>query len=152
MPGEAQFIRLMPIIVRLFPQLVKATFYRGSVVTLNKVTPSPDEDLERELNRKIKQKSADKSKDNQMVVKVSDAVACIEKGFNDTTLIKEFILTAAKALLEGRQSVACGQRMFDQMATCVRQKALRQDTPRAAHRTTRIGRPAKGHGKGRKGF
>jgi hypothetical protein len=149
MPGVDQFIRMIPIIIRLAPNLIKYTFYRGSIVVANKVTPATDEDLARELNRQIKQKSSDQAKDNQMVIKVSEAIKCVESNFNNTTLIKEFVLVAAKSLFEGRQTEACGQRLFDQMARCIRENALRQSTSRRVHRKTGHGRPAKGHGKGR---
>lgn len=152
MAGEAQLVRLIPIIVRLFPQLIKTTFYRGSVVVANKVTPATDEQLDPNLERKIDRRREDQSKDNQMVLKVSAALKCVEENFNNTTLIKEFIFVACESLLKGVQTKACGQRMFEKIATCIREHALRQDTPRAAHRSTRYGRPAKGHGHGRSGF
>lgn len=143
-------VRLVPILVRLFPQLVKTTFYRGSVVIANKVDPQSEEELQRELERKIKRNERDDAKDKQTVVKVSDALKCVEETFNATTLIKEFILVACVSLLEGHQKEACGQKMFDKMARCIREHALRQDTPRSAHRQTTHGRPARGHGHGRR--
>jgi hypothetical protein len=150
--AQEQILRMLPIIIRLAPQLVKQTFYRGSAVVANKIDPATDEALERDLNRKIKRDPKQESKDNQMCIKVSEAVNCVEKHFNNTTLVKEFMLTAAKSLFEGRTTEACGQRLFDQMTRCIRENALRQDTPRAAHRTTKHGRPARGHGRGRSGF
>jgi hypothetical protein len=116
------------------------------------VRPATDEDLARELDQKIKQNPSDKAKDNQRVVKVSDAVACVENTFNSTTLIKEFVLVAAKSLISGTQTQACGQSMFDAMAKCIRDKALSQLSARDIKRSTSIGRPALGHGKGRKSF
>jgi len=148
MPGVEQLPRIIPLIVRLFPQLVRQTFYRGSVVVANDVRPSTDTELERNLREKIKQKKKDQERDNQMVIKVADAIACIEEKFNNTTIVKEFILVAVQSLWEGVQTQACGQRMFDAMAKCIREKALRQDTPRSAHRETTHGRPARGHGHG----
>lgn len=146
----APIVRLIPIIIRLFPDLVKLTFYRGSVVVANRVTPMSETELERAVNAQVKtQDPRDAAKDAQMVVKVSDAIKCLETTFNSTTLIKEFILVACKSLLEGVQKKACGQEMFNRMSRCIREHALRQDTPRSAHRTTSHGRPARGHGHGR---
>jgi hypothetical protein len=147
-----QLVRMLPIVIRLFPELVKTTFYRGSVVVLNKVTPATDTDLERELARKIEQKASDQAKDNQMVIKVAEAIKCCESTFNATTLVKEFVLVAIKSLIEGKTTQACGQKMFDQMATCIRENALRQDTPRKFVYKGSYHRPAKGHGSGRAGF
>ncbi len=152
MPGVPDIVRLIPFIVRLFPQLVKTTFYRGSLVVANKVTAATDEDLARDLNRKIKQKESDKSKDNQMVIKVSEAIKCVEDNFNNTTLIKEFLLVACKSLVAGETQEACGQKLFDKMARCIRENALRHDTPRVISSKRRYHRPSKGHGKGRGHF
>lgn len=149
MPGVEQLPRLVPLIVRLFPQLIRQTFYRGSVVVANQVTPTTDTELERNLAKKIKRRPQDETKDNQMVIKVSAAIKCVEEHFNNTTLIKEFVLVAVKSLWEGVQSQSCAQRMFDAMARCIRENALRQDTPRSAHRSSTHGRPARGHGHGR---
>lgn len=144
---------MLPIIIRLAPQLVKMTFYRGSAIIANKVEPSNEEELAQELNRKIKRDQKEDSRDNQHVIKVADAIECIENGFNSTTLIYEFAKTALRSLLEGRQSEAAGQNLFDQMAKCIRENALRSDTLRRKHKpATKYGRPAKGHGHGRRSF
>lgn len=149
--GQAvpSIVRMIPIIIRMFPQLTKFTFYRGSAIIANKIDPVSEEDLARELDRKIRRDRKNESRDNQTVVKVKDAIDCVEKAFNETTLIKEFILTACKSLITGRQSSACGQSLFDRISNCIRENVLRQDTIRRSHRTTNFGRPAKGHGKGR---
>jgi hypothetical protein len=152
MAGLPEIVRLLPIIIRLFPQLVRTTFYRGFIRIFGEVKPLSDEELARDLNRKIDTRSKDKDKDNQMVVKVKDAVHCVEVGFNETTLIKEFILVAIRSLIAGRGDEACGQRMFNQMSNCIREKALRHDTPRVIKETRQYRRPAKGHGKGRSSF
>jgi hypothetical protein len=83
------------------------------------------------------------------VIKVSDAIKCIEDGFNATTLVKEFFLVAVRSLIAGTQVQAAGQRLFDSMSNCIRSKALGQKSERTYEVKKGYHRPALGHGKGR---
>jgi hypothetical protein len=152
MAGEAQIVRLVPILIRLIPQLIRPTFYRGSAIVANNVTPATDEDLARELQQKIRVKADPRINDNSHVVKVSDAVHCVETEFSNTTLVLEFVKAAVKNLWAGKTEIAPSQRLADKIAACIREHACRQDTPRNSHRKTTHGRPARGHGRGRKSF
>lgn len=150
MPGGAEIVRLLPFIIKLFPELAQSSIL-GKIIPLFKIDPATDEDLARELNKEVRIKQKNNS-DATSVIKVSEAIKCAKSSFDNTTLISEFVLEAAKSLIAGRQIDACGQRMFDQMVNCMRQNSLRQDTPRVASRTTSHGRPARGHGHGRGKF
>jgi len=154
MPGPAEFTKLLPLIVKLFPELVKPTFYRGAIGLLSKTDPTPDENLERALQTKTRVKKDKTFNDATAVLKVSDAIKCLEDNFNETSLMKEVALRVVKDFFNDvvkgtKEPISAAQNLADKMANCFREHALRQDTPRAKHRTTSHGRPARGHGKGR---
>lgn len=140
-------LRLLPFIIRLFPELVTGPLIRGRLIPLSQIKPASDEDLARELNRKVDlSPRRDGTQDSSQVIQLSEAINCVSSSFNNTTLIKEFLLVAVRSLIEGTTSRAAGQRMFNAMVECLRENALRQDTPRTLHETkTKFHRPAVGH-------
>ena len=119
-------------------------------MVLNRVKPASDTDLERQLNRKIERRVEGFPNAKTHVLKLSDALKCVESTFNETTLIAEFVLVAAQSLIEGEQSRACGQKMFDKIEECMIEKLLSQKTARKTVRESRHGRPARGHGAGKR--
>lgn len=149
-----QWVRLIPILIELFPQLIRVTFFRGALIIAHDPHPDSEEDLARALNKQLKHDS--KPEDGQMVIKVSDAIECVQAHMNQTTaavLVLKGLCANIGDLVFGTGHTGSGfQDLFDSTTKCIREKALRQDTPRVKSEKLGYHRPAKGHGKGRKTF
>lgn len=142
---------ILPAILRLFPLMRELPIIRGVAIPINDVVPMSDEEVARALNPKTKIKDDKHFNDATHLVKCSDVMRCIENKFNDTTLLKEFLVIAAGRLVGNTGTAA--QNLADKMATCVREHALRQDTPRTTSPPRqKYHRPSKGHGTGRRNF
>jgi hypothetical protein len=146
-------IRLLPLIIRLFPQLLKQTFHRGSIVFLSNIEPATDTELERELNAKIRVKRREETpKDSSSVIKVSEAIDAVEEVLNQAGIKRELLLSLVQALFgDTGNKRAPGQTTADKIAEKIRENSLRQNTARVKTRRTKYGRPAKGHGYGHHG-
>jgi hypothetical protein len=146
MAGEQIGIEiLLPFIIRLFPQLVRAPIV-GRIIPLFKVDPSTDADLARALQRDFKRKPDSRINDNVHVIKLSDAISCVEKTISDGKLQSAGVITLAKMLLDQRTG---GSPIGDAIIACLRENVLRQDTVRSGSKVIKSPRPAKGHGHGR---
>jgi hypothetical protein len=148
----APIIEILPALLRLFPVMRTLPIARGVAIPLTS-NPLTDPQAQQQLDAKLKlkQRERDKTKDSSQVIKLSDAIACVESKLNDTTLIWEFIKTAVPALIKGAQTHATSQDMFDKIVECLREDAMRQDTVRRGSKVIRNPRPARGHGEGRFG-
>jgi hypothetical protein len=144
---------MLPLIVRLFPDLVKHTFARGKIVVLNDIDPTPDSELDRFLARKIAVRRKRHSEDDTQVVKVADAVGAVEDAMNKKGLVRDFALGAINTIIGtvGGSTVA-GQNVAQAICDEIRSKALRQDTPKIKNVKIREHRPARGHGRGGRHF
>jgi hypothetical protein len=118
----------------------------GRIIPLFNVKPSTDEDLARALNREFKRKPDKSINDASHVVKLDDAIKCVEKTISDGKLQSAGMLTLAKMLLD--QSTG-GSPIGDAIIACLRESVLRQDTVRTGSKVVRNPRPAVGHGHGR---
>lgn len=149
MPIPQPLIRLLPALIRIAPELVTGTVTRGKIIALADVKPESETDLARKLDRKTKAKKRRKYNDAVHVVKVADAIKCIEDQFNNTSLLVQFLLGAAKAALGDEEARTAAQGLADKMAECIRDKSLTQKNPRVLGTSRYYQRPAKGHGRGR---
>jgi hypothetical protein len=134
-------IEILPYIVRLFPALKTLPIVRGLAIPINDVQGITDPELARNLARKTTIKKERSFNDETAVIKVSEAIKCIEEKFNDTTLLKEFILVAAQQIIGDAETTAA-QAIADRMGTCIRENSLRQDTPRVRRTKRYSARPS----------
>jgi hypothetical protein len=133
---------ILPYIVRLFPGLRTLPIVKGLAIPINDVQGITDPELARALDRKTEIKKQQGFNDETAVIKVSEAIKCIQDKFNDTTLLKELVLIAAQQLI-GDAKVTAAQGMADRMADCIRENALRQDTPRVLRTKRYQARPSR---------
>jgi hypothetical protein len=122
-------IRLLPIIIRLFPWFRQSKLVRGLIIPINNVQESTDTELARALNLKTKIVPRKKFRDESHVIPLDRVKTCIEEQFNNTSLLKEFVLKAAKNLV-GEATETAAQDLADRMMECVRDKCLKQTSAR----------------------
>lgn len=146
MPEPLPIEIVLPAIIRLFPQLVKNAPVVGKIVPLIDVKASQDEELARALKRNYKRPKKANFNDEIYVIKLEDAIDCVEKAIGDGKLQTAGMITLAKMLFDQRTG---GSPIGDKIITCLRENVLRQDTPRVIKEFRGYHRPAKGHGKGR---
>jgi hypothetical protein len=154
MPAQLDLVKIiLPALIRLCPELVAGTVTRGKIVTLLQIEPENQAEAIRKLSRKLKVKPRENFNDETHVIKVSEAIKCIEKT-NDKQ--KTFFLSMAQWAAKNMIGLGGGdldlgpmQTFMDATGACIRENCLRSDTIRNVDRQTKHGRPAKGHGKGR---
>ncbi len=138
---------LIPIIIRLWPAVPEIPVI-ARLLVIFQLHPSTDAELERALaynyKRKPKQHGPDK---DTGVVKLDDAIKCVEQKIGDGNISRKGIIALAKLLFNPVEKTSP---IGDSIIECLRESALRQDTPRVYSRSVRgFRRPAKGHGHGR---
>jgi hypothetical protein len=154
-PAIALVQEIPPIVrtlVTLAPALARVPILRGLIIALNGVKPINDKQVLEELQaakdklKKVRTKLADDN--NKYVIKVSEAMKCVEDNVSGKLLAG--LGRAIIATLSGKAQ-DLGTEIIDPINRCMIEKRLRQDTPRKAHKESRIARPARGHGTGRTG-
>jgi hypothetical protein len=148
-PLPAEIVRILII---LFPELLTALepwLGRGFIAILINILQDPDRDLARELDQKLQ--AAKEKSDNSSVIKVSEAIKCVEEAMKDGKLLIAVIKGLVNALIS-KNFEGAPRILLDTIVTCIREHALRQDTPRVFSKTFRYHRPSKGHGHGRTKF
>jgi hypothetical protein len=85
--------------------------------------------------------------DSSSVIKVSEALQCLKGQVNTGSRTLDILQQGIRALYSTPHNALEG--FADSVTQCLRENALRQDTPRARRRVTGHGRPARGHGYGR---
>jgi hypothetical protein len=134
-------LELLPYIVRLFPAVRTLPIVKGLAIPINDVHGITDPELARNLARKTSIKKNKTFNDETAVIKVSEAIKCVEEKFNDTTLVKEFVLVAVQQLVGDTEKTAA-QDLADRMAECFRENSLRQNTPRVRRTKRYSARPS----------
>jgi hypothetical protein len=144
----------VPAIVRTLitvaPALKNVPLLGKIIVALQGVKPINETKVLEELQaakdklRKQRKKLADDN--NKYVIKVSEAMQCVEKNVDGALLAK--IGRAVIDVLTGNPQ-DLGTEIIDPINRCMLENRLRQDTPRKGHRESTHARPAVGHG-GRK--
>lgn len=140
-----RILRAIPILLPFFIELLPR-IPGGAVLALliNESQPINDAEALRDLNRAQTWRARRKPgyNDSSHVVKVSDVIDCIEGEVNNRAHWLAVAKEVARSLVgTPRNSMSA---LGDDFIKCVREKTLRQDTPRLhGHR------PALGHGRGR---
>lgn len=143
---------ILKILIILFPELLTALepwLGRGFITVLINLLQDPQRDLARELDQKLtteKQKS-----DNSSVIKVSEAIKCVEESLKDGKVLLSVLKGLVNALMS-QDFKGAPQILLTSIVQCIRENALRQDTPRVFSKTFRYHRPSRGHGHGRTSF
>lgn len=126
---QAPIVRLLPILIKLFPELLKDTpkLQLGKVIPILEQDPSSDELLERAYERqpRFKRKTR-KIKDTKFVVSLDAAIKCVEDAINDKTLSRLGVLKLAAQLV----STSGGSPIGDKIIECLRSKVLPQTAKR----------------------
>lgn len=131
----APIIRLLPVIVKLFPELLKISprIQLGKVIPIISTSPEADTQLAQRLAQKLKLRKKKDFNDNAHVVKVSDVRECLEKHFGEGNLLKDIALglcntIAGKAETDPNKTGGgiAGNAIMD----CVREKVLKQTSAR----------------------
>jgi hypothetical protein len=145
----------VPILIRtlvtLAPALANLPILRGVIIALSGVKPINEKKVLEELQaakdklRKTRKKLADDN--NKYVIKVSEAMKCVEENI-DGALLKKIGSTIIDVLTGSPKDL--GTEIIDPINRCMMENRLRQDTPRHGQKTTKIARPAVGHGTGHK--
>jgi len=135
----------------LAPAVGRLTLPVTNIIALATLAEMAENQMENRIRNGLKKKTKREKKDNQQVVKVSDAIDCVENALRDPKLLlktgKEIINAVTGADVRTIINIAT-----DVIAQCIREHALRQDTPRKIVEKRFYHRPARGHGKGRRSF
>jgi len=139
----------------LAPEVGKLKIPIGKFIGLAALNQFSGKEISKRIGRHLKRKTKKKKGDDTMVIKVAEAIECVDKYFRDPATIRglaeetiSIIVALGESFIGKPPDDVLGE-AADKCADCIRENALRQDTPRAAHRTTKKGRPARGHGHGR---
>jgi hypothetical protein len=145
---------LLPIIVRLMPECLQAEkITRGRVIPIENINPINEAQEARNLSREFKrERRTDGRKDSSQVVNLDTAIKCVEESAGKGGLVAKVVRKCCAVLIAGGTGTGPNvtEDIMNPVIKCLRESALRQDTPRNVHRTETHGRPARGHGHGRK--
>ncbi len=110
------------------PVVGRLTIAAGTVIGLAPLAEFAEQKLEDGIKRGLKKKTKRQPQDNQRVVKVKDAVDCVENIIRDPRLL----LRTAKeivAIFTGEPRTIVNVAV-DEIAYCIRSKALKQTSKR----------------------
>jgi hypothetical protein len=116
-------------IKKLAPKIGTIRIPGGSIIALAALAPMVDAVAEFQIKRHTKRKTKEKEKDNQKVVKVKDAIDCLDIHFRDP----KTLLLFAKDLISAVVDPGFGEvdpKFWDVVADCIREKALPQTARR----------------------
>lgn len=141
----------------LLPEIGKLKLPVGKFIALDTLMAFSGKEIKKRIGRHLKKKTKKQDSDDTQVIKVSEAIDCVDKHFRDANTVRaiaESVLSVIIAVGEswlGKPPDDILGEVADACAKCIRENALRQDTPRARHRdAVENARPARGHGYGRK--
>jgi hypothetical protein len=142
---------LIRTLVTLAPALKNVPILGRVIIALSGVKPIDGakelEELQAAKDKLRKQRKKLADDNNKYVIKVSEAMKCVEKNIDGAMLSK--IGRSIIDVLSGNPQ-DLGTEIIDPINKCMMEERLRQDTPRKGKRDSRIARPAKGHGVGRR--
>lgn len=138
------------------PEVGSLRIPAGKFIALATLEAFSGKEIRKRIGRHLKRKTKKQKGDDTQVVKVAEAIECVDKFFRDPDTMRglaeavlSVILAAGETFLGKPPDDILGE-AADKCADCIREHALRQDTPRTAERRTTHGRPARGHGHGRR--
>lgn len=151
--AEVQPVEFLKRAKALAPTIGKLKIPRGSVVLLAELAAQTDALMQAQIKRHVRTKKRKKEKsDDWQVIKVADAIDCVETWQTDPKVLyqlaKNIVSTILDPALPGGPSFELPD-PGEQIIQCIRENALRQDTPRVPKTVSYYARPAKGHGFGR---
>jgi hypothetical protein len=122
----------------------------STVMILAALAAETDGALEFQISRHVQKKTKKQVRDDSQVIKVSEAINCVDEQLRDPKVILRY----AKAILSACLDPGAGDLdLTADAAKCIRENALRQDTVRVKGRyRSPWARPAVGHGHGRGKF
>jgi hypothetical protein len=157
MPSPIEIIvPLVETAITIMPELLEIPILGRILISLAPNGGNDTKALE-QLEKIAQQKKTDREtrrqRNERYVLKASDALDCCEKQIFSPAILFAMVKGLANAIT-GKPDTSADI-LYDQIATCIEEHVLRQDTPRSqprAQRRGKYGRPAKGHGKGRGKF
>lgn len=127
----APLIRVLPSILRLFPQFKAPPIVRGKVIPLQTINEATNAELERALNHKIRLKKKEDFNDNSRVVKVEDVRKIYEEiGTKKGVVVKVALDLAASLITEGAPGKNYLEEFGNDFMDKVREKVLKQTAAR----------------------
>jgi hypothetical protein len=128
--ATAPIIRLLPAILRLFPQFARVTLEKGKLIPLQTIDPMSEAELARQLNVKLRIPKQKDFNDKTHVVKISDVISCFEKTNDEQKYPVKIALDVASALLSATPAEPLLKEFSDDFIKCVRDKSLKQTAKR----------------------
>jgi len=135
MPVIEEIPAIVKTVTTLAPALRTVPVLRGVIVALNKVPSNEHEALEKleaDANKKKEERRKLKRKNNKHVIKVSDAMDCVEKYAYDGKIALDFGKALISVITSGvtGTSTDLGDIMFGRISGCMIGKALQQRNKR----------------------
>jgi hypothetical protein len=129
-------LRSLPLIGKIIPLFQAGEWNEAKTI----------EQLEADARKDTDERTKLKRENNKHVIKVSDALQCVEEGLNGKVAVS-FLRAACSVILGGKGNAF--NTLWDPISRCIVANALRQDTVRKGSKLVKNPRPAKGHGTGR---
>jgi len=151
---KVDFVKILgPILVRLCPELRAGQITKGKIIPISDINPLNETEEARALNRQFKrQERNDGTKDSSQVINLDRAIKCVEEAGGKGGLVAQVLRDCVKVLIKGGfgKDDNTTEKLLNPIITCLRENALRQDTPRVFSTRGQYHRPARGHGHGRR--
>jgi len=106
------------------------------------------EEIQKKADQEKKTRQKKRDENNKYVIKVSDAMDCVEDNLGEGGILWEFAKSIAH-IVTGGDSRTGPDVILDNIYNCLEENRLRQDTPRVTSTKRGPHRPARGHGAGR---
>lgn len=156
--SPADPVKFLQAVKTIAPQVGRLKIASGTGVSLAALEQLSGEAIRRRIERRLKKKTKRHDRDNSQVIKVDDAIKCVDKYLRNASFLRRIAEEITLTILAIGQNLVVPQddlhgEFADAVAQCIREDALRQDTPRALipRRDKFYHRPSRGHGHGRPG-
>jgi len=141
-------------VVEVFPQLLRIPLL-GRLLSAFRQSPYKDsqaiENLQKASDKAKQTRVRLKHENNHRVIKVSDAMQCVEDQLADGRLAWTLFKSLGATII-GLEGSDAAEATMQSIFECFVRKRLSQSRPRETTRRTTHGRPALGHGRGRPSF
>ncbi len=134
-PDIVQFVKTAK---EFTPQIGRMRLPGGAIISLIALAPVAQEQMEAAVARNVRVRTRVKKSDNKQVVKVKDAIECIEKNFTEQGFQNKLLnvargvvgAVATLGLLPDNQLNDAVSKIIDDQIGCIRKKALKQSHKR----------------------